>query len=412
MKHLLRALGQRNFRIYFLGQSASFVGTWMQQIALAWLVYRLTGSPFMLGLVTFAGNIPILFLAPFGGVWSDRLNRRRAMLLTQALSLSQAAVLAGLTFAGLVEEWHLLAAAAFLGIVNALDTPLRQAFLLELVGSREDLPNAIALNSLMMNASRLVGPALAGLVLAAAGEAWCFLLNAASYLAMLAALAAMRLAAPARPRAAQDWLGGLAEAVRFARDCAPCRYLLGLVGLVSFVATPYASLMPVFARDLLGGDARTLGLLVGASGAGAIAGGLYLAGRHGVAGLERLIAGAAFSAGIGLLLFSQSGSLGLSLVLLPLVGFGIITVAASANTILQLIAPDAMRGRLVSLHIAAFLGMMPLGSLVFGLLAERFGAPTTVAAGGLFCLVGAAGFASRLGSMRSLLAPHYARRRD
>ena len=203
MKHLLRALGQRNFRLYFIGQSASFVGTWMQQIALAWLVYRLTGSPFMLGLVTFAGNIPILFLAPFGGVWSDRLNRRRAMLLTQALSLLQAAVLAGLTFTGLVEVWHLLAAAAFLGVVNAFDTPLRQAFLLEMVGSREHLPNAIALNSLMMNASRLIGPALAGLVLAAAGEAWCFLLNATSYLAMLAALAAMRLEAPGPRRAAR-----------------------------------------------------------------------------------------------------------------------------------------------------------------------------------------------------------------
>jgi MFS family permease len=307
MKHLLRALGQRNFRLYFIGQSASFVGTWMQQIALAWLVYRLTGSPFMLGLVTFAGNIPILFLAPFGGVWSDRLNRRRAMLLTQALSLLQAAVLAGLTFAGLVEVWHLLAAAAFLGVVNAFDTPLRQAFLLEMVGSREHLPNAIALNSLMMNASRLIGPALAGLVLAAAGEAWCFLLNATSYLAMLAALAAMRLEAPGPRRAVQNWLGGLTEAVRFAWDFAPSRYLIGLVALVSFVATPYASLMPVFARDLLGGDARTLGLLVGASGAGAMAGVLHLAGRRVSDGLERLIAAAACSAGIGLVLFLAVG---------------------------------------------------------------------------------------------------------
>ena len=410
MKHLLRALGQRNFRLYFIGQSASFVGTWMQQIALAWLVYRLTGSPFMLGLVTFAGNIPILFLAPFGGVWSDRLNRRRAMLLTQALSLLQAAVLAGLTFAGLVEVWHLLAAAAFLGVVNAFDTPLRQAFLLEMVGSREHLPNAIALNSLMMNASRLIGPALAGLVLAAAGEAWCFLLNATSYLAMLAALAAMRLEAPGPRRAVQNWLGGLTEAVRFAWDFAPSRYLIGLVALVSFVATPYASLMPVFARDLLGGDARTLGLLVGASGAGAMAGVLHLAGRRVSDGLERLIAAAACSAGIGLVLFSQSGMLWLSLALLPLVGFGIITVAASTNTILQLVAPDAMRGRLVSLHIAAFLGVMPLGSLVFGMLAERFGAAATVAAGGLACLLGAAAFAGRLKAMRSLLAPHYARR--
>lgn len=410
MNHLLRALGQRNFRFYFIGQSASFVGTWMQQIALAWLIYRLTGSPFMLGLATFAGNIPILFLAPFGGVWSDRLNRRRAMMLTQALSLMQAAVLAGLTFAGQIEVWHLLAAAAFLGVVNAFDTPLRQAFLLEMVGSRENLPNAIALNSLMMNGSRLIGPALAGVVLAAAGEAWCFLLNAASYLAMLAALAAMRLAAAPAPPSGQHWLTGLREALHFAWNFPPSRYLIGLVALVSFVATPYASLMPVFARDLLGGDASTLGLLVGASGAGAMAGVLYLAGRRGAAGLERLIAAAGFSASIGLVLFSQSTTLWLSLALLPLVGFGIIAIAASANTILQLVAPDAMRGRLVSLHIAAFLGVMPVGSLVFGLLAERFGAAATVAAGGTLCLVGALWFATRVRIMRDLLAPHYAQR--
>ena len=410
MKHLLRALGQRNFRFYFIGQSASFVGTWMQQIALAWLIYRLTGSPFMLGLATFAGNIPILFLAPFGGVWSDRLNRRRAMMLTQALSLLQAAVLAGLTFAGRIEVWHLLAAAAFLGVVNAFDTPLRQAFLLEMVGSRENLPNAIALNSLMMNGSRLVGPALAGAVLAAAGEAWCFLINAASYLAMLAALAAMRLAAAPVQKNKQNWLAGLREALHFAWNFAPSRYLIGLVALVSFVATPYASLMPVFARDLLGGDASTLGLLVGASGAGAMAGVLYLAGRRGAAGLERLIAAAGFSAGIGLVLFSQSATLWLSIALLPLVGFGIITVAASVNTILQLVAPDAMRGRLVSLHIAAFLGVMPVGSLVFGLIAERFGVAATVATGGTLCLIGALWFASRLDSMQDLLAPHYVQR--
>ena len=410
MKHLLRSLSQRNFRLYFLGQSASFVGTWMQQIALAWLIYRLTGSPFMLGLAAFAGNIPILFLAPFGGVWSDRLNRRRAMMLTQGLSLIQAAVLAGLTFTGRIEVWHLLVAASFLGVVNALDTPLRQAFLLEMVGSREHLPNAIALNSLMMNGSRLIGPALAGVVLAAAGEAWCFLLNAASYLAMIAALAAMRLAAPPPSRPTHDWLAGLTEALRFAWGFAPSRYLIGLVALVSFVATPYASMMPVFARDLLGGDASTLGLLVGASGAGAMAGVLYLAGRRGAAGLERLIALAGFSAGIGLVLFSQSGTLWLSLALLPLVGFGIITIAASVNTILQLVAPDAMRGRLVSLHITAFLGVMPVGSLVFGLLAERFGVAATVAAGGILCLLGAAGFATRLEIMRTLLAPHYAQR--
>ena len=410
MKHPLRALSVRNFRLYFIGQSASLVGTWMQTLALSWLIYRLTGSPFMLGLANFAGQIPILFLAPFGGVWSDRMNRRRAMLLTQALSLAQAAVLAGLTFSGGIEVWHLLAAATFLGIVNAFDTPLRQAFLLDLVGSREHLPNAIALNSAMMNGSRLVGPALAGAVVSLAGEAWCFLLNAVSYLAVIASLAAMRLAPPPPGHGAGRWLAGLGDALRFAFGFAPSRILLGMVALTSFVATPYASLMPVFARDILGGGAHTLGLLAGAAGAGAMVGVVILAGRQSATGLEKLIAAAGVCAGAGLILFSQSRTLGLSLALLPMVGFGIIAIAASANTILQLVAPDAMRGRLVSLHVAAFLGVMPLGSLAFGLVAERFGAPATVAIGGTLSLAGAAWFASRLPLLRRQLAPHYARR--
>ena len=409
MKHPLRALSVRNFRLYFIGQSASLVGTWMQTLALSWLIYRLTGSPFMLGLANFAGQIPILFLAPFGGVWSDRMNRRRAMLLTQALSLAQAAVLAGLTFFGRIEVWHLLAAATFLGIVNAFDTPLRQAFLLDLVGSREHLPNAIALNSAMMNGSRLVGPALAGAVVSLAGEAWCFLLNAVSYLAVIASLAAMRLVPPPGHSAGR-WLAGLGDALRFAFGFAPSRILLGMVALTSFVATPYASLMPVFARDILGGGAHTLGLLAGAAGAGAMVGVVILAGRQSATGLEKLIAAAGVCAGAGLILFSQSRTLGLSLALLPMVGFGIIAIAASANTILQLVAPDAMRGRLVSLHVAAFLGVMPLGSLAFGLVAERFGAPATVAIGGTLSLAGAAWFASRLPLLRRQLAPHYARR--
>jgi MFS family permease len=409
MNQILRALSQRNFRLYFIGQSASLVGTWMQTIALSWLVYRLTGSPFMLGLATFVGQIPILFLAPFGGVWSDRMNRRRAMLLTQSLALAQAVLLATLAFGGWVEVWHLLLAAAFLGIVNAFDAPLRQAFLLELVGSREHLPNAIALNSAMMNGSRLIGPALAGMVLAYSSEAWCFLINAVSYLAVIASLAAMRLATPPPKPVAANWLAGLAEALRFAYGFAPCRILLGLVALVSFVAAPYASLMPVFARDILGGGAHTLGLLVGASGAGAMVGVLLLATRKTAVGLERLIAVAGICAGIGLILFSLSRALWLSLMLLPLVGFGIIAIAASVNTIMQLVAADAMRGRLVSLHVAAFLGVMPLGSLAFGLLAEHVGAPATVAAGGTLCLLGALGFATRLGKLQRLLAPHYAR---
>jgi MFS family permease len=407
MKHLLRALGQHNFRIYFIGQSASLVGTWMQQIALAWLVYRLTGSPFMLGLASFAGHIPILFLAPLGGLWADRFDRRRSMLVTQVLSLIQAAVLAGLTFAGTVEVWHLLVAAAFLGVVNAIDTPLRQSFLLELVGSREHLPNAIALNSLMMNASRLVGPPIAGIVLALAGEAWCFLLNALSYLAVIASLAAIRVCGLPRKPHTQGWLAGLKEAAHFAWDFLPSRTMLALVALVSFFANPYASLMPVFARDIFEGGADLLGILVGAGSVGAVTGVLYLASRKHVAGLEALVPVAAGCAGIGLLVFSQSPWFGLSLAALPLIGFGIMVNTASANMILQSVVPDQMRGRLVSFHVVAFLGIAPLGHFVSGWIAEHFGARSALAIGGICCLLGAGWFASRLNALRAQLLPHY-----
>ncbi len=409
MTRLPPALAQRNFRIYFVGQSASLVGTWMQQIALSWLVYRLTGSPFMLGLAGLVGNLPILFLAPLGGLWADRFDRRRAMLLTQALALAQAALLAVLTFGGWVEVWHLLAAAAFLGVATAIDTPLRQAFLLELVGSREHLPNAIALNSLMMNASRLVGPPIAGAILAAAGEAWCFLLNALSYLAVLGSLAAVRIAAAPRKAVAQGWFAGLAEAARFAWGFLPCRYMYTLVALVSFMGNPYASLMPVFTRDIFGGGGQMLGMLVGAGSAGAVMGVLYLASRHAVAGLERLTAAAAACAGCGLLLFSASPSHWFALAVLPLAGFGITVTTASANMILQSVVPDALRGRLVSFHIVAFLGMAPLGHFTSGWIAEHFGARTALAIGGSFCLVGAARFAGRLPALRAVLEPLHTR---
>lgn len=408
MKHLLRALSVRNFRIYFIGQSASLVGTWMQQIALAWLVYRLTGSPFMLGLASFVGHIPILFLAPLGGLWADRFDRRSTMLVTQALSLLQAAVLAGLTFAGMVEVWHLLVAAAFLGVVNAIDTPLRQSFLLELVGSREHLTNAIALNSLMMNASRLVGPPIAGVVLALAGEAWCFMVNALSYLAVIASLAAIRIAGVPRKPHTQGWLAGLKEAAQFAWHFLPTRAMLTLVALVSFFANPYASLMPVFARDIFAGGADLLGVLVGAGSVGAVAGVLYLASRKHVAGLEALVPVAAGCAGLGLLVFSQSPWFGLSLAVLPLVGFGIMVNTASANMILQSVVPDHLRGRLVSFHVMAFLGIAPLGHFASGWIAEHFGARAALAIGGLACLLGAAWFAARLQRLRDVLDPLHA----
>ncbi len=406
MPELLRALESRNFRLFFIGQGVSLVGTWMQQLAAAWLVYRLSGSPLLLGVTGFASQIPILFLAPFGGLLADRLDRRKTLLVSQALAAAQALLLAGLTFSGRVEVWHVIAAAACLGVINAFDVPLRQAFLLEMVGSRELLPNAIALNSFLMNGSRLIGPPLAGLLLALFGEGWCFLANAASYGAIIGGLAVMHVPPRARPAAASRWRAELREAVDFATHYLPCRTLLTLVALLSLLANPYSSLLPVFARDLLGGDARTLGWLNGAASVGAVAGVVFLATRRGIHRLERVTALSAATAGAGLIAFALSRTPTLSLALLPLVGFGILLTTASANTILQTVVPDRLRGRIVSFHVAAFLGMAPVGHFALGLIAEHFGAPAALIASGAGCLAAATWFASRLPAVRQALATH------
>jgi MFS family permease len=405
MPELLRALQSRNFRLFFIGQSVSLVGTWMQQLAAAWLVYRLSGSPLLLGVTGFASQIPILFLAPFGGLLADRLDRRKTLLMSQALAAAQALLLAALTFSGRVEVWHVITAAACLGVINAFDVPLRQAFLLEMVGSRELLGNAIALNSLLMNGSRLIGPPLAGLLLALFGEGWCFLANAASYGAIIVGLAAMHVPPRRRP-AVSRWRAELREAVDFAIHYLPCRTLLTLVALLSLLANPYSSLLPVFARDLLGGDARTLGWLNGAASVGAVAGVVFLATRRGIHRLERITALSAATAGAGLIAFALSRTPILSLALLPLVGFGILLTTASANTILQTVVPDRLRGRIVSFHVAAFLGMAPLGHFALGFIAEHFGAPAALIASGVGCLAAALWFASRLCAVRQALATH------
>lgn len=344
MPDLLRALRIRNFRVFFIGQSLSLVGTWMQQIGAAWLVYRLSGSPLMLGVAAFAGQIPILLLAPFGGLVADRFERRRALIVSQSFACLQALALAALVFSGRAEVWHVIAAAAVLGVINAIDAPIRQAFLLEMVESRDLLPNAIALNSFTMNGSRLIGPPLAGFLVVALGEAWCFLINSVSYAAVLLALAAMRIAP--RPRAARSsrWHEELLEAFRFVRHYVPARTLLSLVALVGLLAVPYSSLLPIFARDRLGGDALTLGWLSGAGSAGAVAGILWLAGRRGIRHLERLATAASATAGLGIMVFSGSTSLALSLTVMPLIGFGILLTTASVNTILQTVVPDHCAG--------------------------------------------------------------------
>jgi len=385
------------------------IGTWIQQIAQSWLVYRLTGSPLLLGLTSFAGQFPILLLAPVAGLLSDRIARKRLLLITQSLLMLQAATLATLTLAGLVEVWHVLLLAFFYGTVMGFDSPVRQSLLVELVGDRADLPNAIALNSLLMNSSRLLGPSLAGVLLAVVSEGTCFLINAVSYTAVLAAAIALRIPARAGGPAPGGLRRGFVEGVRYAWNFVPIRMLLPMVALVSFTASPYVTLMPVVAKEVLGGGAHTLGFLVGAAGLGALAGTSWLAMRSSVRGLERVIPCAAAAAGVGLVLVSFSTRLSLSLLFMICVGFGIIVTAASVNTMLQMVVDDDKRGRVVSFYAMAFLGVAPLGALTAGALADRIGAQHTLLAGGVCCIGGALVFWRHLTRFRHAIGAAYRR---
>jgi MFS family permease len=403
---LLRALGHRNFRLFFAGQGISLIGTWMQQVALAWLVYELTRSPFWLGLVGFAGQIPTFFLAPVAGVLVDRHNRHRLLLLTQTLAMVQAALVALLAWSELIAVWHILLLSTFLGLVNAFDMPARQAFLNDMVTDRTALANAIALNSSLVNGARLIGPALAGLLLAEAGAAVCFLVNAGSYVAVLAALLAMQV--PTRePVPGGRLVRGVSEGFVYAFGFPPIRSILLLVSLMSLAGMPYTVLLPVFATDVLGGGARTLGLLSAATGVGALAAGLLLASRRSVLGLGRWIAFSPGAFGLLLVAFGLSRSLGLSLLLLVGLGFTLLMHLAASNTVLQTIVDEDKRGRLMSLYTMAFIGVAPLGSLLFGVVADAAGASTAVLAAGLCCVLGSVAFALQLPALRSRVRPIY-----
>jgi MFS family permease len=409
MHPILRGFEHRNFRLFFIGQTLTMIGTWMQMIAVSWLMYRLTGSAFMLGMTGFALQIPILLVSPFAGVWVDRYNRRKMLLLTQTLALAQALLLGALTFAGLIEVWHVLAISLFLGTVNAVANSSRATFLLDMVESKDRLPNAIALNSLIMNGARFVGPSIAGGVLAFAGDAWCFMLTALSYLALIVALLMMRVKAVRARAAHEHWLEELKQGFRYALGFLPSRRLLLLVAAVSLTTTPYQHMMPIFAGEVFGGDSRTLGLLISGAGLGALAGGAYLAGRTSLQGLSRVIIVASFAAGVGLMLFSQSRSLWLSLVLMLSIGFGLIVTATSTNTILQTIADEDKRGRVVAIYGMCFLGAAPIGNFIAGSVASRIGAPLTLLVFGALCTIAALDFALRLESWRAAIRPVYQR---
>lgn len=405
----LRALRHRNLRLFFMGQGISLVGTWMQQVAMSWLVYRLTDSAFLLGVIGFSSQFPSLVMAPLAGALADRWSRYRMVVVTQTLAMVQAAVLAVLVMTDVVAVWHLIVLAVIVGTINGVDIPARQALLVKLVDGQEDLPNAIALNSSMFNAARLVGPALGGVLIGIWGEGPVFVLNAVSYVAVLGALAMLRL-----PRQRGARAGAVLSHIRagfgYAFGFPPIRDLLLVLAGVSLLGIPYVVLFPVFARDILGGDAATLGLLTSCSGAGALIGALYLASRDTVRGLGRMIARASGFFGATLLVFAASRILLLSCAMLVVGGFGLMVTTASINTVLQTLVGEEMRGRVMSLYTMAFMGMMPIGSLAGGAVASRIGAPAAVALGGAGCLVLALWFGRRIEPLRALVLPVYEQR--
>jgi MFS family permease len=406
---MARALRHRNFRLFVYGQSISLIGTWMQRVALGWLVYRVTDSPLLLGVVGFAGQFPTFLLAPFAGVLADRWNRHRMLLITQTIALVQALILAVLVLAGTIQIGEIVALSVLLGLINAFDMPTRQSFLVQLIGERRDLGNAIALNSSIVNAARLLGPTVAGLLIAWVGEGFCFLVNALSYGAVIASLTAMRIAKTAKTRAHPSVVHQLREGFRYAWDAEPIRAILLLLSLVSLVGMPYTVLMPVFARDVLHGGPDAFGYLMGGAGVGALAGALYLASRNSVLGLGRLVPLAAALFGGGLMAFSASALLPLSLLLITFTGFGQLVLMASGNTLLQTIVDEDKRGRVMSFYTMAFFGTAPLGSLLAGALAERIGANTTLFLGGVVCLAAAAVFTRALPRLRAQVRPIYVR---
>ena len=394
-----RALQSRNYRLFVAGQLVSLIGTWMQSVAQSWLIYRLTGSAALLGLIGFAGQIPIFVLAPLGGVVADRLNRHRVLVATQSAMMVLAFALAALTLGGIVQEWHIFVLATLLGIANAFDIPTRQAFLAETV-KREDIVNAIALNSSMLNGARIVGPGIAGLVVAAFGEGWCFLLNALSYVAVIGALLVMHIDPPPHPSAHVSAWDSIVEGFAYSWNTKPVRALLLLLGLISVMGMPYSVLMPVIAASVLRGGPNAYGLLLSASGVGALAGATLLMFRRHVRGLGRWVAVSAVSFGISLIAFSFSRALWLSSLLLVPAGFFMMVEMAASNTLIQSMIPNRLRGRVMSVYSMMFMGMAPVGALLAGALAAPLGAARTVALGGAICVAGGVLFGVGLPSLR------------
>jgi MFS family permease len=402
-----RALRHRNFRLFFGGQSISLIGTWMTRIATSWLVYRLTGSAMLLGTVSFAGQLPTLLFAPFAGVWIDRLDRRQLLIWTQAASMIQSLALAALTFTGHINIPWILGLSVTQGIINGFDMPGRQSFMVQMVDDRRDLGNAIAINSSMVNIARLIGPSLAGMLIAVTSEAWCFLIDGVSYIAVIASLLAMRIDAPQIKRTATSMAHELKEGWLYVSGFVPVRTILLLFAVVSLLGMPVVVLMPIFAAQVLKGGPHTLGFLMAAMGVGALASALSLAARTSVRGLIRIIPVSAIVFGIGLIGFGLSHWFWLSMITVLITGMGMMQGMAASNTIIQTLVSEDKRGRVMSFYTMAFMGMTPFGSLLAGSMASAISAPLTIVMTGVVILLAAAWFFTRLPAIRVVIRPIY-----
>jgi len=405
-----RSLHNRNFRLYFGGQSISLIGTWMQRVAVSWLTYRLTRSAFLLGLVGFAGQIPIFLLTPFAGVLVDRWDRHRILVVTQILSLIQALTLAFLVLTNTIAIWHVILLSILLGLINVFDNPTRLSFIVDMVDNKEDLGNAIALNASMFHGASLVGPAIAGILIAIVGEGICFLLNGLSFIGVIISLLAMKITPKLRGKNFPPVWQGLKEGFIYTFGFPPIRSLILLLAWTNLIGISYTVLMPVFANVILHGGAHTFGFLLAASGCGAMSGSIFLASRRSVLGLLKIIAINSILFGIGLVLFSLSQIFWLSILLLAITGFGMVLLLAGANTALQTMVDEDKRGRVMSFFIIANVGMLPFGNLLAGSLAHLIGAPKTILIGGILCILGSIMYAIKLPSMRALIRPIYIRK--
>jgi len=410
LRFVLRALQYKNYRLFFIGQCISLVGTWIQNIAVSWLVYRITHSPFALGLVGFASQIPTFLFTPFAGVFVDRCNKRKLLVITQVLAMVQAFTLGIVVLLNAAAMWQIVFLSVLLGIINALDMPARHAFVYELVDKKEDISNAIALHSSIFNGSRLVGPLIAGVLLSFVNEGVCFLINGISFFAVILALLSIKIKEGVPRKEAKAVLEEFKKGFAYAFSSGPIRNILILVSTVSLMGISYAVLMPVFAANIFSGGPKTLGFLMSQAGLGALIGAVYLASRKSVVGLCGDIAVSTAIIGIGLILFSMSRAIWLSAFLLIITGFGVMVQSAGSSTILQMIADDDKRGRLLSIFITSFIGVMPFGALLAGAMADRIGAPNTVMIGGIVCLFVAIFFARQLKAFRNVIHPIYVKK--